>query len=111
MTDYEYILQEVKKAHYSGWDDAELIKCVDMLEDLSRQELTFLYYSRWVKEDKVFRVEIDEADAYQQAVDHQQLDPPVPVPGPHQDLPDPFLRQAAAVLLFPRRGFSGRWDG
>ena len=58
MTDYEYILQEVKKAHYSGWDDAELIKCVDILEGLSRQELTFLYYSRWVKEDKVFRVSV-----------------------------------------------------
>lgn len=26
-----------------------------MLTGLSRQELTFLYYSRWVKEDKVFR--------------------------------------------------------
>ena len=55
MTDYEYILQQARKAHYSGWDDVELRRCVDMLTGLSRQELTFLYYSRWVKEDKVFR--------------------------------------------------------
>ena len=42
-------------AHYSKWGDAELRKCVDMLAGLSREELTSLYYSRWVKEDKVFR--------------------------------------------------------
>ena len=58
MTDYEYILQQAKKAHYSGWDDVELRKCVDMLTGLSRQELTFLYYSRWMKEDKVFRMSV-----------------------------------------------------
>lgn len=55
MTDYGYILQQARKAHYSGWDDAELRKCVDMLAGLSRQELTSLYHSRWVKDDKVFR--------------------------------------------------------
>ena len=58
MTDYEYILQQARKAHYSGWDDVELRKCVDMLAGLSRQELTFLYYSRWMKEDKVFRMSV-----------------------------------------------------
>ena len=26
MTDYEYIVQQVKRAHYSGWDDEELIR-------------------------------------------------------------------------------------
>ena len=31
MTDYEYIVQQVKRAHYSGWSDEELRKCVDML--------------------------------------------------------------------------------
>lgn len=55
MTDYGYILQQARKAHYSGWDDAELRKCVDMLAGLSRQELTSLYHSRWVKDDKIFR--------------------------------------------------------
>ena len=55
MTDYEYILQHAKKSHYSKWDDTELRKCVDMLGGLSRQELTSLYHSRWLKDDKVFK--------------------------------------------------------
>ena len=58
MTDYEYIYQQVRQAHYKGWNDVELRKCVEMLEGLSRQELTFLYFSRWVKEDKVFRMSV-----------------------------------------------------
>ena len=55
MTDFGYILQQARKAHYSKWDDAELRKCVDMLARLSRQELTSLYHSKWVKDDKIFR--------------------------------------------------------
>ena len=55
MTDYEYILQQAKKSHYSKWDDTELRKCVDILGGLSRQELTSLYHSRWLKDDKVFK--------------------------------------------------------
>ena len=55
MTDYEYILQQVKLFHFKGWESGELRKCVDMLPKLTRQELTSLYLSRWVKEDKVFR--------------------------------------------------------
>ena len=55
MTDYEYIIKQVKLFHYKGWEEGELRKCVDMLPHLSRQELTSLYYSKWVKEDKVFR--------------------------------------------------------
>jgi len=55
MTDYEYILKQVKFFHYKGWESGELRKCVDMLPKLTRQELTSLYYSKWVKEDKLFR--------------------------------------------------------
>lgn len=55
MTDYEYILQQVKLFHFKGWESGELRKCVDMLPQLTRQELTSLYLSRWVKEDKVFK--------------------------------------------------------
>lgn len=55
MTDYEYIINQVKKFHFSKWDDGELRKCVDMLPKLSRQELTSLYDNRWVKEDKKIR--------------------------------------------------------
>jgi len=45
MTDYEYILQQVKLFHFKEWEAGELRKCVDMLPGLSRQELTSLYYS------------------------------------------------------------------
>ena len=55
MTDYEYILQQVKLFHFKGWEDWEFRKCVDMLPNLSRQELTSLYYNKWVKEDRKFR--------------------------------------------------------
>jgi len=55
MTDLEYILKQVKLFHFKGWESGELRKCVDMLPKLSRQELTSLYLSRWVKEDKVFK--------------------------------------------------------
>ena len=58
MTDYEYILQQAKKFHYSKWSDEELRKCVDMLVGLSRQELTALYTSKWIKDEKVLKEEI-----------------------------------------------------
>ena len=55
MTDYEYIYQQVKKAHYSGWDDAELRKCVDMLPTLSREEQLELYRSKWIGTEKTLK--------------------------------------------------------
>ena len=55
MTDYEYILKQVKLFHYKGWEAGELRKCVDMLPNLSRQELVSLYRSRWTARDKAFR--------------------------------------------------------
>ena len=55
MTDYEYIIYHVKLFHYKGWEVGELRRCEDMLPKLSRQELTSLYYNRWVIEDKKFR--------------------------------------------------------
>ena len=58
MTDYEYIYQQVKKAHYKGWDDEELRKCVDMLIGLTHEQLFSLYTCRWLKGDKVMREEV-----------------------------------------------------
>ena len=55
MSDYEYIFKQVRKFHYSKWDDEELRKCVDMLPNLSREELSSLYRSKWLKDDKTFR--------------------------------------------------------
>ena len=55
MTDYEYIIQQVKKFHYSGWNDVELRKCVGMLPSLSRRELVALYRSRWMSDGKIIK--------------------------------------------------------
>lgn len=58
MTDYEYIFKKTKLCHYKGWDDTELRKCVDMLPNLSREELMALYTSRWIKDCKTLKQEI-----------------------------------------------------
>ena len=55
MTDCEYIFQQVKKFHFSGWNDEELRKCVDMLPNISRQELISLYRSKWLDQEKVLK--------------------------------------------------------
>ena len=55
MTDYEYIFQQVKKFHFSGWNDEELRKCVDRLPNLSRQELISLYRSKWLDQEKILK--------------------------------------------------------
>lgn len=58
MTDYEYIITQLKKCHFSGWDDKVMRDCIDRLPNLSRQELTALYLGKWVKEYAVFRESI-----------------------------------------------------
>lgn len=58
MTDYEYILQQAKLAHYKGWNDEDLRKCVDMLIGLTHEELFTLYTSKWLRGDKVMREEV-----------------------------------------------------
>ena len=55
MTDYEYIIKQIKFFHYKGWEDGELRKCVDMLPNLTRQELITLTLNKWTKEAKVLR--------------------------------------------------------
>ncbi len=52
MSDFEYIYQQAKKFHFSGWNDEELRKCVDMLPNLSRQELFSLYRNKWIEQEK-----------------------------------------------------------
>ena len=58
MTDYEYILKQAKKFHYSKWTDEELRKCVDMLPNLSREELKALTMNKWTRETKILRENI-----------------------------------------------------
>ena len=55
MTDFEYIYQQMKKAHYKGWDDDELRKCVDMLPTLSREEQLTLFRSKWIEQEKALK--------------------------------------------------------
>ena len=55
MTDFEYIYQLIKKAHYKGWDDEELRKCVDMLPTLSREEQLTLFRSKWIEQEKALK--------------------------------------------------------
>ena len=58
MTDYEYIIKQARKFHYSKWTDEELRKCVDMLIGLERQELVSLYMNKWVSGEKILKEEI-----------------------------------------------------
>jgi hypothetical protein len=58
MSDYEYILKKVKQFHYKEWEYDELMKCVDMLPNLSRQELVSLYTSKWIKNEITLKWEI-----------------------------------------------------
>ena len=55
MSDFEYILQQAKKFHFSGWNDEELRKCVDMLPKLPRQELISLCRSKWIEHEKTLK--------------------------------------------------------
>lgn len=68
MTDYEYIFQQVKKFHFSEWNDAELRECVDMLPKLSRQEQISLYRSKWLVNEKVLK------DAIFQLLFHDRIE-------------------------------------
>ena len=55
MTDYEYIVQQVKKAHYSEWNDEELRKCVEMLPGLTREQQLSIYRSKWMANEKTMK--------------------------------------------------------
>jgi hypothetical protein len=55
MKDYDYIIKQLKKCHFTGWNDEVLRDCVDKLPSLSRQELTALSLSKWTKDYRAFR--------------------------------------------------------
>lgn len=58
MTDFEYILQNAKLFHYKGWKEDELRKCIDLLPNLTREELLTIYSNRWVNGTKTLEKEI-----------------------------------------------------
>ena len=55
MTDYEYILEQCRKAHYSNWNDEELRKCVEMLPGLTREQQLSVYRSKWMAHEKALK--------------------------------------------------------
>ena len=82
MSDFEYIYQQAKKFHFSGWNDEELRKCVDMLSELSRQELFSLYRNKWIEQEKplkeaifnqLFKERIGERDRKLKAMSVDEL--------------------------------------
>ena len=82
MTDYEYIIQQVKKYHYKGWDDEELRKCVNMLPGLTREQQIALFRSKWVEHEKtlkeaifnlLFKERIEERDRKIKAMSVDEL--------------------------------------
>lgn len=82
MTDYGYIIMQVKKFHFSGWNDEELRKCVDMLPKIPREQLFALYRSKWVEHEKtlkdaifnlLFKERIEERDRKIKAMSLDEL--------------------------------------
>ena len=58
MEELNYIIKQAKRFHYTNWDDSELKKCIDMLQDLNRSELVSLYTSRWISYNKTLKEEV-----------------------------------------------------
>ena len=52
------VFQRMLTFHYSKWTDEELRKCVDMLPNLSREELKSLTMNKWTREAKILRENI-----------------------------------------------------
>lgn len=50
MTNYEYILNECKKAHFGKWEPKAVEACIDKLKGLTRKELVRLFTSRWLND-------------------------------------------------------------
>lgn len=50
MTDYEYIMAQCRKYHFTKWDENELRECQSVLPNLTREELVSVYRSRLLDE-------------------------------------------------------------
>lgn len=46
MTDYEYIMAQCRKYHFTKWDEEELKLCQSLLPNLTRAELVSVYRNR-----------------------------------------------------------------
>ena len=50
MTDYEYIIAQCRKYHFTRWDENELRECQSILPNLTREQLVSVYRSRLLDE-------------------------------------------------------------
>ena len=72
MSDYVYIMNECKKAHYGKWKEDAVEACVARLQKLSRQELVHLLNSRWLGKSDELRKEIVKVLFKEQIEEHQR---------------------------------------
>ena len=72
MSDYVYIMNECKKAHYGKWEEDAVEACVVRLPKLSRQELVHLLNSRWLGKSDELRKEIVKVLFKEQIEEHQR---------------------------------------
>ena len=50
MTDYEYIIEQCRKFHFTKWEENVLSDCQSLLPNLTREELLSVYRSRFLDE-------------------------------------------------------------
>ena len=55
MEDFEYIMRECRKSHYTQWNETVLEECVAKLTKLTREQLFSLYRSKWLTEKDPLR--------------------------------------------------------
>lgn len=73
MSDYGFIINECKKAHYGNWEEQTFDACVQRLENLSRQELVHLYGTRWLDSGDQFKKAIGQVLFKQKIEEHRQM--------------------------------------
>jgi hypothetical protein len=55
MTDYEFIMAQCQKFHFTKWDENVLRECQEVLPNLTREQLVSLYRSRLLDEKHPLR--------------------------------------------------------
>lgn len=50
MSDFEYIMAQCKKYHFTAWDDTVLRECQEIMPNLSREQLVSVYRNRFLDE-------------------------------------------------------------
>ena len=50
MTDYEFIMEQCRKFHFTKWDENVLRECQSILPNLAREELVSVYRSKMLDE-------------------------------------------------------------